>query len=145
MASVALVNGRGVSWSDLKLNILGYEPAGLVAINYKPGETAKEDKGGMGQYATERLVGMIKPELSLTWQLKELDRLKSATRAAGFSKLGFVPPFDFVLTYRTDERLVIVNFQYVEFTSEGDFAWQSTSMGIEVPVTMIVGQIVEEG
>lgn len=132
-----LINGTAYSWSQIVLNILGTQVAGVTSISYN--ETQEmQDNFGAGNRPVSRGYGRIQAEGSLTLHAEEVEALQAAVTTG---RLQDIPEFDVVVSYLPEGGNIVShtlkNCRFrtnVREVSEGD-------MAIEVELELQVSHI----
>lgn len=136
---MALINGKGYSFTSLQLSLLGNTlVVGFRGIEYRTTQ-AKQNVHGAGGSPVERTHGQKNYEGSITLTVKEVKRIREA---AGKRSLVDIPPFPVTVTYANGEDAATVDLlQYVEFTEDAiTSADGDTSIDVDIP--LVIGAII---
>lgn len=90
-----LINGEAYSWSQIEVNVLGRDVAGITSVSYSETEEM-EDNFGAGNRPVSRGYGAITTEASLTLQMEEVEALQEASPDG---RLQSIPEFDVNISY----------------------------------------------
>lgn len=132
-----LINGTAYSWAQLKINILGANPAGITAISYKDKEEMQNNYG-IGNQPVSRSTGKIEPEASISMHMTELEALQEASPSG---RIQDIPEFDIVVSYiPKGGRIVTHTLHNCRFMENGRDLKQN-DMEIVTDVPMILSHI----
>lgn len=132
-----LINGIAYSWAQLKINILGANPAGITAISYKE-KQEKQNNYGLGNQPVSRSRGKIEYEASISMYQSEVEALQAASPTG---RIQDIPPFDIVSAFIPDGgKIVAHTLHNVEFMENGRDLKQG-DMDVVVVLPLIISHI----
>lgn len=99
-----LINGVAYSWSQIRMNILGVEVAGVTEINYSDDQEMQNNYGG-GNQPVSRGYGQITYEASISMHMEEVEAI---TAVAPNRRLQDIPEFDIPVLFVPENGGVIV-------------------------------------
>jgi len=132
----SLINGKGYSWGQIVVNILGTVITGITGINYDD-EQAIEDNFGAGNRPVERGFGQIETTGSITLYMSEIERLQAI---APEGRLQLIPEFDVIVSYINETGPVTHTLKNVRFKNNGREA-SAGDTALEKELTLAIGQI----
>ncbi len=134
---IPLVNGEAFSFSQISIELLGYEPVGITAISYKKTQE-KENIYGLGEKPVARGRGTKVLEGSITMLANEIIKLQEFAPAGG--DIMDIPPFNIQVSYTRGDVIVTDVLRKCEFTEDPRESSQG-DMSIEVEVPLVIGDI----
>ena len=139
MADIA-INGLLYSWADVRVNLLGRDLVGILAVEYSDSQTTKAVYG-RGKKRIGRVSGMYAAEATLTLEMSEVEALNISLAGTGKS-IYDIAPFDVVVSYVNSEQLLITHLLLQCVFTKQD---RSTKTGevkeIEVKLPLDVAEI----
>lgn len=111
----ALINGQAYDYSQVVINILGVNLAGVTAINYVT-EQPKTNNFGTGTNVVSRGKGAKDSTGSLEISMNDVQALRSVVPSGD---LLDIPAFDIVVSYLHPTGFVSHTLKNVEFTNDG--------------------------
>lgn len=117
MSYQPLINGEAFSWSQVRLNILGAQPVGVLSISYQESEEM-EDNFGLGNRPVSRGYGNITTEGSLEMYAEEIDAIRSASPTG---RLQDIPEFDVIVSWvkKNGGGVIIHTLRNCRFKTDG--------------------------
>lgn len=100
-----LINGTAYSWAQVKLNILGANPAGITSVKYAA-ERAIQDNYGQGENPVSRSYGKRTYEASVELYMSEVEALQNSIPTGD---LLDIPEFDIVVAYMPEAGQVVTH------------------------------------
>lgn len=137
MAYAPLINGTAYSWSQIVLNILGTQVAGVTNISYNENQEM-QDNFGAGNRPVSRGYGRIQAEATLTLHAEEVEALQAAVSTG---RLQDIPEFDVVVSYLPEGgNIVSHSLKNCRFKTNGREVGEG-DMAIEVELELQVSHI----
>lgn len=135
---MALVNGQGYSFTDIRIAMLGnLNIAGIKAVSYDTTRQKQNSHGAQGE-PVERTRSQKNYTGSITLTLKEVMRIREA---AGKQSLTEIPPFPITVSYANGADPTITDIlEYCEFLGNPT---TSSNGDTEIPVELqlVIGGI----
>lgn len=127
-----LINGKAYSWSSVTVQIFGSEIKGISAINYKESQK-KENQYGIGSQPTSRMHGNVEYTGSITFEMKEIERIRDAIQSPKKSLLS-IPMFPVTVTFEDNYKVVTHVLQNCEFTEDGNDLKNNEAANMTIPI-----------
>lgn len=116
MAFEVLVNGTAYDFGSIVINALGVDIASAMEIKYKTKQDKKNNYGG-GDEPISRGKGIKEYECEIKMSKNDYSALRDAVPS---KELVDIPPFDIVVTYKNDQRVITDIITNAEFLEEGE-------------------------
>jgi len=98
-----LINGEAYSWSQITVNVLGREIAGITAVKYDEKQEIEDNKGA-GTRPVSRGYGSIEATASVTLHMVELEELQSIAPEGNIMR---IPEFDITVSYLPENGNIV--------------------------------------
>lgn len=104
--NVPMVNGKALSWADITVELFGRKIPGIVSVMYKDMQE-KTNEYGAGHMPVSRSYGKYSAECELELELKEMHAIQAAARAAGATRIQYIPAFPVNVAYQAAPGVII--------------------------------------
>jgi len=98
------INGQLYSWADIRLNLLGRDVVGILAIDYGDGVTVKKVMG-RGKKRIGRVIGDYDATATITLEMSEAEALNQSLKPG--ETIYDIPPFDVPVSYVNDDLMLV--------------------------------------
>jgi len=133
------INGLLHSWADIRINFLGRDVVGILAIDYADGQTTKPVYG-RGKKRIGRVSGMYEASATLTLEMSEVEAINLSLPPN--TSIFDISPFDVTVVYVNAEQLLITHvLQQCVFTKQNRGSKTGEVKEIEVKLPLDVAQI----
>ena len=133
------INGLLYSWADIRINLLGRDIVGILAIDYSDGQTTKPVMG-RGKKRIGRVSGMYEASATLTLEMSEVEALNLSLPSG--TSIYDIAPFDVTIVYVNAEQLLVTHvLKECVFTKQDRSSKAGEVKEIEVKLRLDVAEI----
>ncbi len=138
MADIA-INGLLYSWADVRINLLGRDIVGILAVDYEDGQTTKAVYGH-GKKRIGRVSGMYTASATLTLEMGEVEALNLSLPTG--TSMYDIAPFDVTISYVNSEQILVTHVLHqCIFTKQNRTSKAGEVKEIEVKLPLDVADI----
>jgi hypothetical protein len=110
-----LINGKAYAHAQIVATIAGVPVASISEVEYKETQD-KSNNYGIGSRPISRGYGTTAATASVTLAMAEVEQIRDAAPDGSLLK---IPPFDLVVTFLNDQRIVTHIVKNCEFLNDG--------------------------